>query len=225
MLQGQIASHLREGRWWKLAADVVHPGHQSRPFSSFGTLWKKDKSVRLSSRFGDYGGIWFTVHSRLGLNPLLMTRHVTKITAKQSRRCNSYIQINATEWRMNCSWNMARFTSVEYICKMIDICRCTCRMKGQLHFGLTGKTCSWSDNRMFFDPSGVSDRLLQRPDGADRSAVFQAQHQGLLRGRLRLLRLHVLQPRERAQLRWVSASVINFPVRRASACGIGASLQ
>lgn len=56
-------------------------------------------------------------------------------------------------------------------------------------------------------PSGVSDRLLQRPDGAGGPALFSAQHQSLLRGCLRLLWLHVLQPREGAQLRRVSAGL------------------
>ena len=53
--------------------------------------------------------------------------------------------------------------------------------------------------------SGVSYRLLPGPDGARRPALLSAQHQGLLRGRLRLLRLHVLQPRAGTQLCGVSA--------------------
>lgn len=58
----------------------------------------------------------------------------------------------------------------------------------------------------FFSPSGVSDRLFQRPDGAGRPALLAAQHQSLLWGCLWLLWLHVLQPWTGAQLCRVSVS-------------------
>lgn len=57
-----------------------------------------------------------------------------------------------------------------------------------------------------FSPSGVSDGLLQRPDGARRPALLSAQYQSLLWGCLWLLWLHVLQPWTGAQLRRVSVS-------------------
>ena len=60
----------------------------------------------------------------------------------------------------------------------------------------------------------MSDRLLQRPDGAGRPALLEEQHQGLLWGRLWLLWLHVLQPRAGVQLRRVSVLFWFIMLRR-----------
>lgn len=81
---------------------------------------------------------------------------------------------------------------------------------GSNPWNVVGWSGRCSDQRLtgrVSSPSGVSDRLLQRPDGAGGPALFSAQHQSLLRGCLRLLWLHVLQPREGAQLRRVSAGL------------------
>lgn len=101
-------------------------------------------------------------------------------------------------------------------CKYVNVSLEVCLVMSGLQgpgsnpWNVVGWSGRCSDQRLtgrVSSPSGVSDRLLQRPDGAGGPALFSAQHQSLLRGCLRLLWLHVLQPREGAQLRRVSAGL------------------